>query len=716
MSHILRRSLSLLLALLFCSSAVVAAEPKSETLGEQEEAAIRAAVARVADSVVQIRTIGGLEEVDRTLMPDGPTTGLVISADGWILSSAFNFVQQPASILVTLASGEQVPATLVAKDHSRMLVLLKLQGTHNLAVPEFAAAGDVRVGEWAIAVGRTYRADRTSITVGVISAVRRMLGKAIQTDAHVSVANYGGPLVDIYGKVVGIIVPMSPQATSEVAGAEWYDSGIGFAVPLASIEAAIERMKGGADQFPGLLGVSFGRGLAQTSPAEMAAVLPNSPAGMAGLRKGDCIIAIDDQPVASQTDLRFAMSPRYAGESIRVTAKRGERQLERTITLAGTIDPFRHAFLGVLPMRTDLAPDASNHDHVSANAAKSAEGTGDKSEKGDDADAPEKSGPDAAGKDAAKARQAEVIIRMVYPSSPAAETGIRAGDQLVRIDDTDCGSIADAISAMNTYAPGAKIGVRLLRDGKPLDVSATLVAMPTNVPSELPAAYAGAPPSDSKQSQPSDATGAAKLDLRELKLAEFTETCQVYVPPSHDAGRAAGVILWIHAPGEPPTDELFRQWKPICDRDGVIFVAPRATDPSHWERAELEYLRRLIERAVSQYRIDPRRVVVIGQGGGGALASVLALASRDVFTGMAMAAAPMPRTVNVPDNDPSARLAVFAGVPGGEEQAKLMRSGLKKLADAGYPVTAITLENASGGFSLEEREELARWIDALDRF
>jgi serine protease Do len=597
-----------------------------------------------------------------------------------------------------------------------MLVLLKLQGTHNLPVPEFAAASDVHVGEWAIAVGRTYRADRTNISVGVISAVRRMLGKAIQTDAHVSVANYGGPLVDIHGKVVGIIVPMLPQATSELAGAEWYDSGIGFAVPLTSIEAAIERMKGGTDQFAGLLGVSFGRGLAQTSPAEMAAVLPNSPAGMAGFRKGDSIVAIDDEPISSQTDLRFALTPRYAGESIRVRAKRGDQQLERTITLAGKIDPFRHAFLGVLPMRADSAPNTPAPGPDGGNAATAAEGVGDKNAQDEDSDAAGKSAADIGDKEPKHAHQGDVVVRMAYPNSPATEAGIRAGDHLVRIDDANCGSIAEAISAMNTYAPGAKISVRVLRDGKPLDVTVTLSAMPTNVPSGLPAAYAAASPtSDAKQPQTSNPATASKLDLRELKLAEFTETCQVYVPPSHEAGRAAGVILWIHAPGQPPKDELFGQWKAICDRDGVIFVAPQAADPSHWERAELEYLRRLIERVATQYRVDPRRVVVVGQGGGGALASVLALASRDVFTGMATVDAPMPRTINVPDNDPSDRLAVFAGLPADDDQAKLMRSGLKKLSDAGYPVTAITLENASSGLSNEEREEIARWIDVFDR-
>ena len=73
------------------------------------------------------------------------------------------------------------------------------------------------------------------MTVGIVSAAGRMFGKVIQTDADVSLANYGGPLVDIRGRVLGVIVPMAPQGASEVAGVEWYDSGIGFAVPLAGL-------------------------------------------------------------------------------------------------------------------------------------------------------------------------------------------------------------------------------------------------------------------------------------------------------------------------------------------------------------------------------------------------------------------------------------------------------------------------------------------------
>src|SRR5262245_710641 len=101
-------------------------------LSLQEEQAIRAAADRVAPSVVRIETIGGLERVGKVLVNTGPTTGLIVSEDGYVISSAFNFVQQPASILVTLPNGARAAAQIVARDHSRMLVLLKVATSEKL--------------------------------------------------------------------------------------------------------------------------------------------------------------------------------------------------------------------------------------------------------------------------------------------------------------------------------------------------------------------------------------------------------------------------------------------------------------------------------------------------------------------------------------------------------------------------------------------------------
>ena len=82
-----------------------------------------------------------------------------------------------------------------------------------------------------------------------------MSGRAIQTDANISPANYGGPLIDIEGHVLGICVPLSPRAQGAASGVDWYDSGIGFAIPLSGAKRLIDEMKTGKHIKPGKLGV-----------------------------------------------------------------------------------------------------------------------------------------------------------------------------------------------------------------------------------------------------------------------------------------------------------------------------------------------------------------------------------------------------------------------------------------------------------------------------
>ena len=130
---------------------------------------------------------------------------------------------------------------------------------------------ELAVGQWTIAVGRTYPDSFPNVSVGILCAINRVWGKAVQTDAKVSPSNYGGVLIDIRGRVIGMLVPLSPQQEGEFAGAEWYDSGIGFAVPLADIWPHLEKMKQGIDLQPGLLGVSLKGTDIYTLPATIAA-------------------------------------------------------------------------------------------------------------------------------------------------------------------------------------------------------------------------------------------------------------------------------------------------------------------------------------------------------------------------------------------------------------------------------------------------------------
>lgn len=244
----MKTTIVLAAALVLHAGAIFGQASAVDSLQAREEQAIKAAVARVAPSVVRIETVGGLERIGQLMVGTAPTTGLIVSGDGHIISSAFNFVQKPDSILVTLDGGSRRPAKLVATDHSRMLVLLKVDTDASLSVPEVVPEKEMRVGEWALALGRTFESSQANVSVGIVSALARIWGKAIQTDAKISPNNYGGPLVDISGRVLGVLVPMSPQGGAELAGVEWYDSGIGFAVPLESVMRSLPY-----DDLPGLL-------------------------------------------------------------------------------------------------------------------------------------------------------------------------------------------------------------------------------------------------------------------------------------------------------------------------------------------------------------------------------------------------------------------------------------------------------------------------------
>src|SRR5262245_65201958 len=101
------------------------ADDSRAALEAKEELAIKQAAALVSLSLVRIETVGGLDRIGQVLTGTGPTTGIIVSPDGHIISSAFNFASRPASILVTLPDGRRVAATQGASHKVKMLTLLK---------------------------------------------------------------------------------------------------------------------------------------------------------------------------------------------------------------------------------------------------------------------------------------------------------------------------------------------------------------------------------------------------------------------------------------------------------------------------------------------------------------------------------------------------------------------------------------------------------------
>jgi serine protease Do len=299
--------------------------------------AFRSAAERVLPSLVTIESFGGVSAVQGKIggirgQGEGNSTGLMLTSDGLVVTSTFNFIQQPPVITVITSDGQRRIAKMLGRDDIRKICLLKLENVSEFPVPEFVDPDSIEVGQWAVSVGVGYGDSNPAISSGIISATNRIGGRAIQTDANISPANYGGPLVDVEGRVIGICVPMNPQSQAIGAGVEWYDSGIGFAVPLYGAEPLLERLKNGEKIYPAFMGVRVvpndkGEGIF------IEEVVKSSAAEKAGLKRGDRIVSLDGKEVNDIMRQRQILNLFEAGEQIEVGYVPDEETDKKTVTL-----------------------------------------------------------------------------------------------------------------------------------------------------------------------------------------------------------------------------------------------------------------------------------------------------------------------------------------------------------------------------------------------
>ena len=493
-----------------------------------------------------------------------------------------------------------------------------------------------------------------------------MHGRAVQTDASVSVANYGGPLVDLHGRVIGVLVPLSPQAggvdeESELAGVEFYDSGIGFAVPLENILANLDRWKQGEDLLPGKLGVGLAEGNAHFAPPRITTVWPGSPAAKAAWQPEDLILAVDGQPVLTQSQLRFQVVPRYAGDTLRVVISRGERQIETELTLAGELDSYRHAFLGILPARSVV---------------------------------------DDGG----------LVVRRVWPASPAAQAGVEAGDRLVKIIEKELRSVNDALATLTTVHPGDTVDLTVVRGEQELELTAEVAELPVEILPELPATNLSNDNVPDEQNE--------QWQVESMKLPQFSQITN-YLAPSVEIDSSPGLLLWL-SEGNPAADEDFlRAWRSICRRDQLILLLAHPAQETGWSSEDVEYIGQLARSARARWKINSRRCAIGGNGKAGQLAFAQLFRQPGQFSGAIGIDAPLPRTVKIPPNRPNARLAVLAVESRNSTFAPLVRRDLQLLEQAGYPASWLQQPDEvdpQQPLDAITRDAVARWLDGLDRF
>ena len=290
--------------------------------------------------------------------PRGPArasgSGFLVAADGYILTNN-HVVADARRITVGLLDRRIFPATVIGGDPSTDVALIKIAAT-GLPVLSFADDSAVQVGDQVLAVGNPLGLDFT-VTSGIVSAKGRSGGLRrlfesdyavvdfIQTDAVVNPGNSGGPLVDMWGRVVGINTAIeSPTGVY---------AGYGFAVPASIARVVMDQVRRYGRVRRGILGLSpqdVGPADAQAAGLrEIRGVLvggisgPDSPAGRAGIQPGDVITAVNGRPVDRTADLQHMLLGFEPGQSVSLTVFRFGTERTVRITLGEPPAPPRAA-------------------------------------------------------------------------------------------------------------------------------------------------------------------------------------------------------------------------------------------------------------------------------------------------------------------------------------------------------------------------------------
>lgn len=414
-------SLLCLWGIVWWLTATVARAQEDIEFYEAEGRAIAAAVDRVAAAVVQIEVVGVAEVSSGEAAVDAPTAGTVIDPSGWVIASSLVNARPASSILVVLSDGTRLPARVVAEDKGREIVLLKVEPQGELPAISLAEPQtSLQIGQYAIAVGRVRNSGPAARSVGILSAMGRLNGRAMQTDARVSPPFYGGPLINIFGEVLGIVVPAMPEEGGAGDKLAWYDSGIAFVTPLSQIRDRLERLRQGENIGPGKLGIVAATSDSLVDGTSISAVRVGSPAAEVGMLAGDQIETINGQPVRRHADIKLLLGPLDAGQSVELGVRRGEELLVMRPVLVDEIPPFDPQTLGVW----------------------------------------------------VREEGARMIVTGVFNNSAAAVAGIQVNDEIVAIDGQ---AIRDMVSLRNrvmALRPGKEITVTVLREGNNLDLRA----------------------------------------------------------------------------------------------------------------------------------------------------------------------------------------------------------------------------------------------------
>jgi serine protease Do len=346
----------------------------------------------------------------------GVASGFVVSSDGVVYTNA-HVVEGAEEVFVRLTDQREFKARVIGADKRSDVAVLKIDAT-GLPAMRFGDVAQMKVGEWVIAIGSPFNLDNT-VTAGIVSAKARDTGDLvpfIQTDVAINPGNSGGPLINLRGEVVGI----NSQIYSRSGGYQ----GISFAIPVDEAQRIAGELRLHGRVVRGRIGVRIGEmkrevalalGLPRASGALVQALEPDGPADKAGILAGDIITRYDGGAIDTWSDLPRAVSKSPPGTQGRVQVLRNGVLKEIPVRI-GELEPpeqLARAELAVPEAPPRLTRAAAIGLRLSELSA--------------------------------QARQALKLksgLRVEDAGGPAAHAGLRPGDILLGLANTEVSSVA----------------------------------------------------------------------------------------------------------------------------------------------------------------------------------------------------------------------------------------------------------------------------------
>ncbi len=383
-------------------------------------------------------------------------SGFIVSPNGYILTND-HVVSGASQIRVHLPDRREYLATLVGTDPTTDVAVIRID-ERNLPTMSLGSSGDVRVGEWVLAVGNPGFGSGSSldytVTAGIVSAIGRPLALIqgelqrqeewrevarfaiedfIQTDAVINPGNSGGPLVNMRGQVVGI--------NSAIASRTGFYQGYGFAIPVDLAKRIMEDLIEYGEVRRAFLGISMNEitpvdaeyyGLPRTTGVLVQDAEAGGPAASAGLRQEDVVVAVDGQAVERPGQLQTIIAQKRPGDRVAVRYYRDGRAQEVTVRL------------GQAPIQPRAAQPV-------AETTRTEERLGLQVGPLDDQVARRFGYEEAGG----------VVVRGVSPGGAATRAGIVAGEKVLEINRQPVNAVEDVNRALMEVSAGDVVNLRL---------------------------------------------------------------------------------------------------------------------------------------------------------------------------------------------------------------------------------------------------------------